>query len=356
MSSKPLPFSKLKISDKELAIFSRQFSICINAGIPILDALKVIFRTTANDKLKTVIFNIVKSLEGGKKLSTAMSLYPYIFSKLYINLIHVGEESGTLDIMLNRNSTYIEKSNKIKQEVKGAMIYPIIILVLTVIIVLGLFYYVVPQIKELFSGTTEGLPFLFNFLVLLSDKLRMYWYYLLIGSALIVIGIKQFLETETGEKLKDYLALNTPVIKDLFIKAAMARFCRTFSVMLGSQVNFVASIEAAAQSTNNLFLAQSINTSKESVMAGRSIAGPLAEQKHIPSMVIQMINIGETSGTLDSILNKVADYYEDEVEMASRQILTIIEPILMVALGLIVGFLLLALYLPIFSMANIIGG
>lgn len=348
--------AKIKVSDKELAIFSRQFSICINAGITVVDSLKTIFRATANDKMKAVIFNLIKSIESGQKLSRAMSNYPYIFSKLYRNLIFVGEESGTLDIMLDRNSVYIEKNNKLKQEIKGAMTYPIIIVTLTVLIIVGLFYYVVPQIKELFSGSKNDLPKLFNLLLFISDTLHTYWYYILITFAVAFIAFKKFFDTNIGQNTLDYLAINTPVVKDLFIKASMARFCRTFSVMLSSQVNFIDSIEAAAQSTNNSILEKLISNSKQSVINGLSIGAPLANQSHIPNMLVQMINIGEKSGTLDSILNKVADYYEDEVEMTSRQILTIIEPLLMVGLGAIIGFLVLALYLPIFNMANIISG
>lgn len=358
MSAKPLAqLSSLKITDKELAIFSRQFAVCIGAGIPIIDSLKTILRSTANVNIKIVIFHIIKNLESGNRLSQALAHYPKIFSKLYRNLVHVGELSGTLDIMLQRNSTYIEKSNKIRSEVKGAMIYPSVILLATILIIFGLFYFVVPQIQSLFSGSKEQLPYLFNLLVSISEFIRSKWYYILfIVSTTAIIG-KKFFETDSGKRLLDKLVLSLPVVRDLFIKAAMARFCRTFSVMLGSQVDFINSIESAAQSTNNYVIENIFEESKQSVINGQSIVQPLSRQKkYVPQMLVQMIYIGEQSGTLTEILNKVADYYEDEVELTARQMLTIIEPLLMVVLGSIIGFLLLALYLPIFSMAGIMGG
>ncbi|MGZ3745303.1 MAG: type II secretion system F family protein [Pseudobdellovibrionaceae bacterium] len=345
-----------KVKTKDLQIFTRQFSTLINAGIPVVDALKILSEGLRPGLLRETAAKVKSSIENGKRLADAMMSTSGVFDKLYVNMIQAGEEAGILDSILNRLAIYMEKSEKIKGQVKGAMVYPAVILIVAVLVISGILVFIIPKFNEFYSSAGKAPPALTQMVVSLSNLLVHKWY-LFIGAAILIpYGIMNYLESPEGKKSFDGFVLKVPVVGEVALKSAIARLSRTLSTLLSSGVGLIDAIEIAARTSGNHVIEGVLIKSKDSVIQGRSFSAPLSKEKVIPEMVVQMIAIGEQSGTMDVMLGKIADFYEDEVETSVKAMTSLIEPLMMVFLGGIIAILVIAMYLPIFSMGDIVGG
>ncbi len=345
--------STSRVNMKDLQIFTRQFATLINAGIPVVDCLKMLGEGKKNQQIKDAANRVKSLIEQGKRLGDAMASMPEVFDRFYVNMVRAGEEAGILDGILQRLAIYMEKSEKIKKQVKGALVLPIAILFISAIVVTGILIFVIPKFQEMYSGAGQELPFLTRIVVGISETLNRRWYVVLA----VMIGtpwvIKNWLESPEGKATFDEYILKVPLFGELIQKSAVAKLTRTLSTLLSSGVSVIDALEIAARTAGNVVIEQALARSKESVMTGRPLAAPLQKEPAIPDMVGQMIAIGEQSGTLDIMLGKIADFYEDDVENAVKAMTTLIEPLLMVFLGGIIAVLVLAMYMPIFGMADV---
>jgi len=345
-----------KVKTKDLQIFTRQFATLINAGIPVVDALKILSEGLRPGLLRDAAAKVKSSIENGKRLADSMAGTAGVFDKLYVNMIQAGEEAGILDSILNRLAIYMEKSEKIKGQVKGAMVYPAVILVVAALVISGILVFIIPKFNEFYSSAGKAPPALTQMVVALSNLLVQKWY-LFIGAAIAIpYALISYLDTKEGKETFDRLVLQVPVVGEVALKSAIARLSRTLSTLLSSGVGLIDAIEIAARTSGNSVIEGILIKSKDSVIQGRSFSAPLSKEKVIPEMVVQMIAIGEQSGTMDVMLGKIADFYEDEVETAVKAMTSLIEPLMMVFLGGAIAILVIAMYLPIFSMGDIVGG
>ncbi len=341
------------VSTRELQIFTRQFSTLINAGIPIVDSLKILSEGKRNPTLKETTSGVKDAIEGGKRLGDAMSAYPKVFNRFFVNMIRAGEEAGILDSILGRMAAYLEKSEKLKKQIKGAMVYPIAILVVAAIVVTGILVFIIPKFQELYSNAHKELPSVTKMVVAMSKFAIQRWYVLVGTMVGLPILISKYYETPDGREVFDRILIRSPLFGDLIQKAAIAKMSRTLSTLLSSGVSVVEALDIAARTAGNAVIEDALVRSKESVISGKPLAAPLAKEPLIPEMVVQMISIGEKSGTMDQMLGKIADFYEDDVETAVKAFTSLIEPLMMVGLGGIIAFLVVAMYLPIFEMADV---
>lgn len=351
-AAKSIGFGAPKVKIKDLQIFTRQFATLVNAGIPVVDALKVLSEGQRPGILRDALVKVKSSIESGKKLSDSMAQIPGVFDKLYSNMIHAGEEAGILDSILGRLATYMEKNEKIKAQVKGAMVYPSVIVVVAILVIAGILVFIIPKFQEFFRSAGKEPPMLTMMVVGMSHAMIKYWY---VGIGLLVGGpylMKQWLDTPTGKIAFEEFIFKAPLFGDLVRKGAIARVTRTLSTLLTSGVGLIDAIEIAGKTAGNIVIERSLLLCKDSVMQGKPFAFPLSKDKVFPDMVVQMISVGEQSGTLDNMLSKIADFYDDEVETAVKALSSLVEPLLMVVLGGIIAVLVVAMYLPIFSMAG----
>jgi len=345
-----------KVSSKDLQIFTRQFSTLINAGIPVVDALKLLSEGKRNVVLKEAAGKVKTLIEGGKRLGDAMAANGHVFDRFFVNMVRAGEEAGILDNILLRLATYLEKSEKIKKQVTSALFYPGAIIFVATLVITGILIFVIPKFQELYAGSGQELPAITQMVVSASDFFRTKWYVVL---AIMVGAPYAFLtwyKTPEGKNTCDRIFIQMPIFGDLIQKSSVARMTRTLSTLLTSGVSVVEALEIASRTAGNKVIEDALIRSKESVIQGRPLAAPLIKEKMIPDMVTQMIAIGEQSGTLDIMLSKIADFYEDDVENAVKAMTSMIEPILMTVLGGIIAVLVSAMYLPIFNMSNVVGG
>lgn len=341
-----------KVNSKDLQIFTRQFSTLINAGVPVVDSLKILSEGLRPGLLKQASAQVKTSIESGANLADAMMKVPNVFDKLYCNMIAAGEAAGILDGILHRLALYMEKSEKIKGQVKGALVYPVVIMLVAIIVISGILVFVIPKFMEFFVSSGQEPPALTSMVVALSKSLISRWY-LYLGSVILVpMGLMQYAETPEGKKIFDKIIFHAPIFGEVVQKSSIARMTRTLGTLLSSGVGLLEAIEIAARTSGNIVVEEALMRSKESVTSGRSFTAPLLKEKTFPDMVVQMISIGEQSGTLDIMLGKIADFYEDEVETAVKAMTSILEPLLMVILGAIISILVVAMYLPIFNMAG----
>lgn len=343
------------VKSKDLQIFTRQFATLINSGIAIVDALKILSESTSDKLIKEAVIQIKASIETGRRLSESMTAFPRVFDPLYCNMVKAGEEAGILDTVLLRLSTYSEKNEKIKNQVKGAMVMPVVIIVAAFVIITAIIVFIIPKFQELYKSSGKELPFLTQILVKTSEGLTNHWLMILIGLFGVVYAITAYLSSEEGKKQFDIVIINAPIIGDVIQKSSVARLSRTLSTLLSSGINMIEAIDIAAKTAGNFVIETALKNCKESVSMGRPFHLPLSRQKEIPLMVSQMVAIGEQTGTLDTMLAKIADFYEDEVENSIRAMTSLIEPMLMVGLGGIIAFILIAMYLPVFQMGDTIG-
>jgi type IV pilus assembly protein PilC len=348
-------FKATKITSKDLQVFTRQLATLINAGIPVVDALRILIDGSRAGVLKDALSKVKSDIETGKRLSTALASHPKIFDRLYCNLVEAGEEAGILDQILNRLSIYIEKNQKIKSQVKGAMVMPIVIIGFAVAVITGILIFVIPKLREVFEAGGQKLPALTQMVINLSDSIQNNWYIYLGAAVGIPYAIMTYAKTDEGKKIFDHFIVKAPLFGTLVLRSAVARMTRTLSTLLGSGVGLIESIEIAARTSGNYAIESALLRTKEQVLQGKAFAVPLAKEKLIPAMVTQMVAIGEQSGSVDQMLGKIADFYEDEVENAVKGLTSMIEPIMMIFLGGAIAVLVVAMYLPVFSLGDVVG-
>ncbi|MGC8899903.1 MAG: type II secretion system F family protein [bacterium] len=345
---------KEKVKGKDLAVFTRQFATMIDAGLPLVQCLEILGSQQQNKTFQKTIKDIKASIEGGSTFAAALKKHPDIFDALYTNLVAAGEVGGMLDTILARLATYIEKSEKLKGRVKGAMIYPIVVLSVAVGAVAVLLLFVIPIFAKMFADVGAALPAPTQFVLDLSNFLKHYIIYMIIGIAAIYFAIRSYYKTANGKLVIDGLLLKLPVFGELIRKNAVARFTRTLSTMISSGVPVMEGLEIVARTSGNQIIENAIMKARESIAAGKTIAEPLAQTKVFPSMVVQMISVGEATGNMDAMLSKIADFYDEEVDAAVAAMTSLIEPLLIVFLGGVIGGLVVAMYLPIFKIASTI--
>jgi type IV pilus assembly protein PilC len=344
-----------KVKAKDLAIFTRQFSVMIDAGLPLVQCLEILGAQQVDKGFQKIIAAVRRDVEQGATLQTALSKHPKAFNDLYVNMVGAGEAGGILDVILQRLSGYIEKAVKLTSKVKGAMTYPITVIIIAITVVVIIMVKVIPVFSQMYEGMGSSLPFPTIVCIAISDVIIGYWYLLAIAVALITIGIKQYYKTPTGRLQLDTIILKIPVIGEMLRKVAVARFCRTLGTLTSSGVPILEGMDITARTAGNMVIQNAIMKSREAVEQGRNIAGPLAETKVFPPMVVQMVGVGEATGALDAMLSKVADFYEDEVDNAVAAMTAMMEPLIIAVLGGIIGFIVIAMYMPIFNLANVMG-
>ena len=350
-----ISFLQPRVSGKNLAVFTRQFATMIDAGLPLIQGLDILGAQEPNPTLKKAIIKIKGDVESGSTLSNALKKHPKIFSNLYVSLVAAGEIGGMLDTILNRLAIYIEKAEKLKSKVKGAMVYPSVVLIISFIVIAVLLIFVIPVFQEMFEGLGGELPALTQAVVDLSDFLRNYIVYILAIIAALYFAFVKFKSTEKGRIIVDKILLGLPVFGSLLRKSAVANFTRTLGTMTSSGVPILDGLVIVSATAGNKVIEKAILDTKTSISEGKTIAEPLAKSGIFPPMVTQMISVGESTGALDTMLGKIADFYEDEVDAAVDTLTSLIEPFMMVFLGGTIGTMLAAMYLPIFKMAGAIG-
>ncbi|CAN5426084.1 type II secretion system F family protein [soil metagenome] len=340
------------VPPKELQIFTRQLSTLLGSGIPILQSLEVLSQSQRSPGMSIAMKAMIIDINQGKRFGEAMAEHPLVFDRFYVNMVKAGEESGNIDAILNRLAIYIEKAVKIQSQVKGAMVYPIAILIVAGVVVAGLLVFVIPKFESVFASSGQELPGLTKMVVSASKVFMSYWWAIIGGIVGSVFLSLNYYRTDEGKKTIDAIAIDMPYMGDLIQKSAVARFTRTLATLLGSGVSIMEALEIASKVTGNHVIENALLRAREAISEGKSLTVPLAKEKYIPQMVTQMIGVGEQTGNIDQMLNKVADFYEDEVDVAVSALTSVMEPLLMVVLGGIVAVMVIAMYLPIFNMAG----
>jgi type IV pilus assembly protein PilC len=346
---------KGSVKSRDVVIFSRQFSTMISAGLPLIQCLDILATQEQNKAFAKVIRTIKEDIEGGSTLSDALRKHPKVFDDLFINMIAAGEAGGILDTILNRLAVYLEKSMKLKRKVKGAMTYPGVVLGMSVAIITLLLVKVVPVFQSIFAGMGRELPFVTQTLINLSSFVTDNSLYILGAIVIVIVALVRFYRTDNGRYLFDRMILKPPVIGSLMRKVAIAKFTRTLSTLISSGVPILDGLEIVSRTSGNKIVEKALMETRKNISEGKTIAEPLAATTVFPPMVVQMIAVGEATGSLDSMLTKIADFYDDEVEVAVAAMTSMLEPILMVFLGGVVGGMIVAMYLPIFQIGSIVG-
>ena len=356
-SGKEFDFRKLalfgdSVSLKDLQVFTRQFAVLVSAGVPIVQSLEAMSRGARSAGMSNILKSVCSDVERGRRLADALAARPTVFDRLYVNLVRAGEEGGVLETVLNRLAGYIETSVKLRGKVKGAMFYPAAIMVVAAIVISFIMVYVVPKMSEMFTKSGQELPGLTVLVINISNFFQHYWYVIMAGMVAVPLSLKMYYDTDDGRKVCDAIFIEIPVLGDLIKKAAIARFSRTLSTLLSSGVRIIDALEISSATTGNWMIEKALIETKDAVSRGKTLAEPLAKIPYFPNMVTQMISIGEQTGNIDQMLAKVADFYEDEVNNATDAVTSLMEPLLMVVLGGIIAVIVIAMYLPIFNLAN----
>ena len=341
---------------KNLAIFTRQFSVMIDAGLPLVQCLDILGKQEPHKNFSAVILKVREDVESGAALADSMKKHPKTFDALYANMIAAGEAGGILDTILKRLAVYIEKNVKLKSDVKSAMIYPVAVIVIAVLVVGAILWKVIPTFASLFEGLGAQLPLPTRVVIAASDIVVAWGWLFLIVLGGIAYAVKQYYGTEAGRYTIDALLLKAPILGGVLRKVAVARFCRTLSTLLSSGVPILDGLDITARTSGNAIIEKAILTTRSGIERGETISGPLKETNVFPSMVVQMINVGETTGALDTMLSKIADFYEDEVDAAVAGLLTLLEPVMIAFLGVVVGGIVIAMYMPIFDLISKLTG
>ena len=341
-----------KVAAKNLAVFTRQFSVMIDAGLPLVQCLDILGSQEEDKNFAAVIMQTRGDVEGGASLADAMRRHPKTFDSLFTNMIAAGEAGGILDTILKRMATYIEKSVKLAGQVKSAMIYPIAVVVIAGGVVGVILWKVIPTFAQLFSGLGADLPLPTRVVIALSNNLVKYFPVLLVAAGIAAYSFKRYYATENGRRVVDRTMLKMPVLGDILRKIAVARFCRTLSTLISSGVPILDGLEITARTAGNAIIEDAVMLTRTSIERGETISVPLKDTNVFPSMVTQMIGVGEATGALDTMLAKIADFYEEEVDTAVAGLLTLLEPIMIAILGIVVGGIVIAMYLPIFDLIS----
>ena len=344
-----------KVGSKDIVVFTRQFSTMIDAGLPLVQGLNILADQTENKTFRGILKQVTKDVEGGSTLAEALKKHPKQFDDLFVNLVAAGEVGGILDTILQRLANYIEKAEKLKSRIKGAMTYPAVVMIIAVLVISVILIFVIPVFQDMFTSFGSALPAPTQLVVTMSNFLKGNIHWVILALIALAIAFKKYRGTEKGRRQTDALALKLPVFGSLLKKTAIARFTRTLGTMISSGVPILDALDVVAKTSGNVILQEVIYDVRSSIAEGQTIAEPLAETDIFPSMVVQMISVGEATGALDSMLQKIADFYEDEVDAAVDALTSMLEPLLMVFLGGSIGGLVIAMYLPIFSMAAAMG-
>ncbi len=351
---KKFSFGGGKASDKDIVVFTRQFSVMIDAGLPLVQALDVISGQAENPTMRRVLTVIKNDVEGGATFADALKKHPNVFSDLYANMVAAGEAGGILDTILNRLAAYMEKAAKLKKQIKGAMVYPITILTIASLVVSVILIFVVPVFQDMFATLGGQLPLPTQIVVNFSNFMKSYWWTVIIALVAASQGLKAFRRTEKGRYITDKIALKIPIMGDLIMKVSVSKFTRTMGTLTSSGVPILEGLEITARTAGNKVIEYAVLSVKAGVSEGKTLAEPLKASKVFPDMVIHMIAIGEQTGALDTMMAKIADFYDDEVDNAVNGLTAAMEPMMMVFLGGSVGFIIVAMYLPIFKMMTLI--
>ncbi|MGV3722049.1 MAG: type II secretion system F family protein [Actinomycetota bacterium] len=346
------PGGKVKLN--ALVIFSRQFATMVNAGINILKCLDILEAQTKDPVLKPIIIEVRKDVVGGASLTDALAKHPNAFSKLFVSMVRAAEAGGILDLILDRLAVFLEKEQEIVGRIKGAMVYPVCVLIFAILMVIAMFIFVLPTFKEIFDGSGAELPLITRILFMMSDLLRAYWYLLPTIPLGVFFGFKQYYKTEQGHWNLDKMKLRIPIVGELVQKMAISRFSRTLGTLVNSGVPVLRALEIVAETAGNVVIARAVDQARASVREGQRISDPLAASGMFPQMVTQMMDIGEETGRMSEMLIKIATFYDNEVDVAVKALTSLIEPLLIIFLGGIVGFIVGSIMVPMFTLINVI--
>jgi type IV pilus assembly protein PilC len=352
-----IQFFAQKVTDKDVVILTRQLATMIDAGLPLVQCLDILGTQTDNKALAKVVGQVRSDVESGATFADALKKHPKVFDSLYVNMVAAGEAGGILDTILQRLAAYMEKFAKIKRQVKSAMIYPSVILFVAVAVVALLMIIVVPMLANMFAEMNQALPLPTRIVIAVSNFLKGYGGLVILVAVIgFFIGLNRFRKTEKGLTLTDGIALKVPVFGSLIQRVSVAKFTRTLGTLLTSGVPILEGLLIVSRTAGNKIVEDSIISTRQSVSEGKTLAEPLSKAKVFPAMVTQMIAVGEATGALDNMLNKIADFYDDEVDSAVAALTSLLEPMLMIFLGVTVGFVIVAMYMPIFQMGALAGG
>jgi len=344
-----MPKLPSRIGIKNIAVFTRQFSVMLDAGLPLVQCLEILGDQQENRKFRDVIQQVRGDVESGQSLADSMAKHPAAFDNLYSSMVAAGEAGGILDIILQRLSLYLEKLYKLRSQIRSAMIYPVTVIVIAFVVVWIILWKVIPVFTQLFAGLGGELPWLTRMVVAASNAVGRFWWLVPIVGVAAFLGTRAYYRTHRGRRVLDGLALRLPVLGMLVRKIAVARFCRTLGTLTSSGVPILDGLEITAKTSGNAIVEDAVMAVRKSVEEGKTLSGPLSETKVFPTMVVQMVNVGEQTGALDQMLSKIADFYEDEVDTAVEGLIKLLEPIMIVFLGGIIGVIVTAMYLPLYT-------
>jgi type IV pilus assembly protein PilC len=354
---KEISLSKVgrKVPPKILAVFTRQFSVMIDAGLPLVQCLEILALQQEHKNFQKILLQVRQDVEAGSTLADAMRRHPKAFDTLYVNMIAAGEAGGILDTILQRLSVYIEKAVKLRSQVRSALIYPVAVIVIAAIVVAVILLKVIPTFAALFTSLGAELPFPTRMVIGASNFLARYFIFFVIGIAVCVYALRRYYRTYRGRRVIDGFLLKLPILGMILRKIAVARFCRTLATLTSSGVPILESLDITARTAGNAIVEDAVLETRKSVEGGKTIVEPLKDSNVFPNMVVQMIGVGEQTGALDAMLNKIADFYEDEVDAAVNGLVKLMEPVMIFILGVIIGGIVIAMYLPMFTLINKIG-
>lgn len=342
-----------RIASAEISVFARQFATMIGAGVPLVRCLSILSQQCENPRFRDIINRVRQDVEAGSNLSRALQNHPKVFSNLFINLVKAGEAGGILDEILNRLANYLESSEQLRQKVKGALTYPVVVMFIAVAVVVFLITFVLPSFEAIFKDMGDAkLPAPTRMLLALSAFMNQYFILIIIACAAAVVAIRKFFETEKGTRFLDTNMLKIPAIGPMLKKVAVAKFTRTLGTLIASGVPILQALEVTADTAGNVVISDAINKTRVSIREGESISEPLKQSKVFPPMVVQMIAVGEETGELDAMLTKIADFYDNEVDTAVKGLTSIIEPIVIVFMGLVIGGIVMAIFMPMLELVN----
>jgi len=350
-----IPGMQPKVSEKDLVTFTRQFATMIDAGLPLVQCLEILGSQSDNKTFATMINKVRTDIEGGATFAEALRKHPKAFPELYVNMVAAGEAGGILDTILNRLAAYIEKSMALKKKVKSAMVYPSVVITVSIGVVVLMLLFVIPTFEKMFNDFGGTLPGITQSVIDLSAFLQSYWWVIGVALVVIKIGFSRYAATKIGRRQLDGMALKLPVIGMVVRKVSVAKFTRTLGTLISSGVPILDGLDIVARTAGNKIIEEAILKTRQAISEGKTIAEPLAQTKVFPPMVVQMIGVGESAGALDTMLNKIADFYDDEVDTAVGNLSSMLEPFIMVFLGFALGYIVIAMYLPIFKLASTIG-
>jgi type IV pilus assembly protein PilC len=346
--------SRRKVAVGDLALFSRQLAAMLGAGIPLTRGLFTLARQITNPALRDAVEDAARNVEGGMSFGDALAAHPHVFPSLYVSMVRAGEVGGTLEEVLNRLAEQLERDKALRDQIRSATFYPTVVVCFAILVLLGMMFFIVPIFMKFFpAGMTLPLPT--RIIIAVSNSLRHWWFLWFLGTGATVFGIRAYLRSPAGSRTWDHVKFRLPVFGPLVHRAVIARFCRTFATLLAGGIPVLQALETAGPASGNTLVAEAVSAAGERIQEGKSIAAPLAESGVFPPMVIEMINVGEESGNVPSLLTRVADFYEAEVAALSKGLAAMIEPILIIFVGCLVGVMVISLYLPIFLVVTSVG-